>query len=430
MGCDLLRNPFRRKSVDTLPEGLWEQVVAAGDMGRGAVAPADAVGLPALMAVIRLIAHAAANVPLDVIRGDVDSQRERARDAWQWNLLHERPGPPPMTSANFRADLAAQFCGMGNAYVRKLKPARVSPRLTRESPRVTELLPLDPGKVKPRRADTGAVVFTDSTGSQPVERGTDEIIQIRSFSMSGGLEGLSPITQARIFVTAALRRQQFEERHLANGIAPSVALTFPASMKEPQAKKWLDFIKQEHSGSGKAGKILGLVGGATASPLPISLADAMFAQMTSLTMEQATAMYQVPLAILTPQRRPITDDDWRHFTSFALAPVFTAMASAFEADDDLFKPGEDDDLSVIGDVDALLKLDPLKKAQVQLAQTQSGARLVDEVRNDDGYGPLPPVPEDWTQAPGQVPQITPVGGAPNPIAGTAPQGGGDEGNLS
>jgi hypothetical protein len=32
--------------------------------------------------------------------------------------------------------------------------------------------------------------------------------------------------------------------------------------------------------------------------------------------------------------------------------------------------------------------------------------------------PLPPLPDDWTQAPGMTPQITPVGGAPNPLANT------------
>jgi hypothetical protein len=68
----------------------------------------------------------------------------------------------------------------------------------------------------------------------------------------------------------------------------------------------------------------------------------------------------------------------------------------------------------------LLNLDPKTKAEIHRIQIQTGERLTDELRAGDGLGPLPAVPEDWTQAPGRVPQITPVGGAPNPTASTAP----------
>jgi hypothetical protein len=68
----------------------------------------------------------------------------------------------------------------------------------------------------------------------------------------------------------------------------------------------------------------------------------------------------------------------------------------------------------------LLKLDPKVKADVQHQQVQDGLRLVDELRALDGYGPLPPIPDDWAKEPGKVPQITPVGGAPNPVAHTTP----------
>jgi phage portal protein BeeE len=232
--------------------------VAAGDQGRLPVTPETAVGLPALMAVIRLISHAAGLVPLNVMRGDEDSERERARDTWQWKLLHKRPGPPPTTPFNFKADLAAQFTGRATpTSARSSRPPQPP-----DGRRVLELMPMNPGQVKPKRADNGSVVFTDSTGKAPVERGTDEIIHIRSFSLTGGLGACPRSRQARTFVSAGLQRQQFEERHLANGIAPSIALKFPQGMTEDQAKRWLDFIKQEHQGSGKAGKILGLVGGA------------------------------------------------------------------------------------------------------------------------------------------------------------------------
>jgi hypothetical protein len=138
--------------------------------------------------------------------------------------------------------------------------------------------------------------------------------------------------------------------------------------------------------------------------------------MTQLTLQQAAAIYQVPLSIVLQTRQNPTDDDWRHFLTWALGPMVEAMSQAMTADDDLFSPSEkdDQDLAVKGDTDALIKLDPAANAVIQHTQVQDGLRLPDELRAEDGYGPLPPLPEDWQQTPGQVPQITPVGGAPNP----------------
>jgi HK97 family phage portal protein len=400
------------KSADVMPEWVWDQMQAGGN----AWAPIGlerAVGLPAVLAVIRLISHAAALVPLNVHRVDGEITR-RALDTWQWRLLNTRPGAPPMTPFALKADLAANFAGRGNAYVRKLKPALVGPG----RPRVIELMPLNAARVKPERAKTGDVIFRDSTGEKPVTRGTDEIIQIRSFSVGDGLEGLSPITAARLLVSAGLQRAQFEERHLANGIFPGIGLKFPEGVTPEQGELWIKAVEKQHKGAPKAGKVIGVGGGADLVPIPISLEDAQFAEVTRLTIEQAASMHQVPISFFTGKPTP---DEWRMLITFALGPVLVATAQAFSADLDLFDPTADDEvLDVAPDPDVLLNLDPKTKAEIQHMQVQDGLRLVDELRAKDGYGPLPAIPKDWTQAPGRVPQITPVGGAPNPTAQTTP----------
>lgn len=423
-----MKNPFKRapteaKSYDQLPEALWQEYVSAMDWGQ-AINLEQAVGLPALLAVIRFVAHSVALIPFNVVR-DVDptaNVRERAVDTWQWSLINRRPAPPPVTPFNLKADIAANFLGRGNAYIRKIKPLTPTRRLTRDTPRVTELMNLHASNVKPKRLDSGQIVFVDSTGKQPVQRGTDEIIQVRSFSVDkDGLEGVSPITAARTFVSAGLKRHQFEDRHLTNGIFPGMAVSFPRGMTEEQAGRWLDMIEQRHKGSGKAGKVIGIPNDSNLTPLPVSLQDALFADMTRLSIEQCCALYQIPMAIMVANnRRPVTDDDFRHFTAFALGPLLRAMTEAFEADDDLFDPSSNADMAlrVKPDTDALLEMDPLKKAQVQGQQIQRGIKLVDEIRGENGDSPLPPIPDDWSRTPGMIPQITPVGGAPNPEVNT------------
>lgn len=427
-GLELLEG----KSFDQLPYGIWQELVSATDMG-ATLGPEQAIGAPAILSVIRFISQAVGLIPFNVLR-DTDPSaniRERAVETWQWNLLNRRPAPPPVTPFNLKADIAANFCGFGNAYLRKFKPTTVVPRFSGQTPRVTELMSLHGGSVSVKRAGAdgqqsapvpnGAIYFEDSTGTTNVARSTSDIIHIRSFSIDkDGLTGVSPITACRTFVSASLKRGQFDERHLTNGLFPGLAIEFPRGMSEEQAARWLDVIDQKHKGSGKAGKAIGYPNGANVTPLQISLQDALFADMTRLTMEQACSLYQVPLIFFsTVIRRPITDDDYRHFTAFCLGPVLRATTEALIADDDLFKPGVDDDLLVKPDSSALIEMDPLKKAQIEHTKIQDGTLLVDEVRGDDGMPPLPPIPKDWQETPGMIPQITPVGAAPNPTVNTS-----------
>lgn len=414
VGGDDVRLPFKRdmeeKSYSVMPESLWGEMLQAEDV-QGTVGMERAVGLPAVLAVIRLISHTVAMVPLQVVSGREGEIVTLEDGTWQWRLLNRSPGMPPLTPFTFKADLAANFTGRGQAFIRKGKV----PNQVRGRPRITDLEVLDSSKMVAKRAPNGGVVFTDTSSGRPVDRGTDEIIQVRSFAIGQDrLNGQSPITAARMLISAGLRRGQFEDSHLANGIFPGMALKYPATITEQQAKRWIDFLKSQHQGSLKAGKLVGVGGGAELVPMPISLVDAQFAEMTRLTLEQVCGMWQVPLSLVMMTRQAPTDDDWRHFMTFAVGPLVTSMCEALNADRDMFDPVTESHMSVRPDLDAPLKFDPLKKAQVQREQVQTGTRLVDELRGLDGYAPLPPIPTDWTQRPGQIPQITPVGGAPNP----------------
>lgn len=416
------RSTREQKAVDALPEWLWEQLQLGMTDLPLRTQPYElerAVGLPAVLAVIRLLSHAAGMVPFLVLRDGDDGLRARARDTWQWRLL-QNPGPET-TAFALQADLAANFLGRGNAYVRKLKPSTPRQRLAGPTPRVTELLGRNASYIRPFRTALGGIAYEDNSGvAGRVNRGPDEIIHVRSFSLTAdGLEGIAPITAARLLVSGGIKRQQFEERHLANGIFPSIGLKFPPGVSPEDGERWIKAIEARHKGSPNAGKIIGVGDGAELVPIPISLEDAQFAETTRLTIEQCASMYQVPLSFFTPEQPP-TDTDWRLLLTFALGPILEASAQSFGADRDLFDETADGEhLDVATDPDVLLKLDPEKKANVQKTQVQSGLRLADELRADDGYGPLPPVPDDWSQAPGAVPQITPVGGAPNPTAPTS-----------
>jgi hypothetical protein len=239
------RAPEEAKADAVLPEHIWEQVLAAGDAG-GVGGLERAVGLPAVLAVIRLISHAVALVPLHVVNDD--QLRARAYDTWQWRLL-KRPGAPPVTAFGFKADVAANFAGRGNAYVRKLKPTRVSP----DRPRVIELMSLNAGKVKPERSKTtGAVVFKDGTADgkpgharhgrdhpdpqpQPQRRARGALADHR------GADARVRGPQAR-----RVRRAPPRERDL-----PRHRPEVPRGIDEETGKRWIKSVEAQHKGSAR-----------------------------------------------------------------------------------------------------------------------------------------------------------------------------------
>jgi len=383
-----------------------------------------AVGVPAILAVIRLLSHALGMVEFRVVRGQPGGVMENATDSWQWRLLNRRPGVAPMTPFTMKADIAANYAGRGDAYLRKIKPAyRESGR-----PGILEFVGVDAAYVVPRRGEDGNVRYTlaDGVYGNGTDLTPDDLLQVRSFSTGGPVNefrGVSPITSARLMISAGHRRMEFEEAHLKNGIFPGMALEYPTGVTEDQAKQWVSFLEGKMRGARKAGKIAAVGGGAKLVPMPISLADALFAEMTHLTLEQAAAMWNIPPAFVMITRQQPSDSDVRLLTTFGVAPMAIAFAEALNADVDMFGPDEQD-LLVVPDFTRLMTVDPLVLAQVQHQQVQSGVRVPDELRAKDGLAPLPPLAADWQKTPGMVPQITPVGGAPNPAfaSGTIPAG--------
>jgi phage portal protein BeeE len=142
-----------------------------------------------------------------------------------------------------------------------------------------------------------------------------------------------------MLVSAGLKRAEFEERHLANGIFPGIGLKFPEgkSTRRP-ASGGSRPSRRSTRAAARPGKVIGVGGGAELIPIPISLEDAQFAEATRLTIEQAAAMYQVPISFFTGKP---TEAEWRMFITFALGPVLEATGQAFAADRDLFDVGLD-----------------------------------------------------------------------------------------
>jgi hypothetical protein len=86
-----------------------------------------------------------------------------------------------------------------------------------------------------------------------------------------------------------------------------------------------------------------------------------------------------------------------------LGPRLTRIESAVNADPDIFGAGADYAAFDTADV---VRGDLLTEANISIRKVQAGIWLADEARSRDGLEPL-------EGGVGRIPQVTPVGGAPN-----------------
>ncbi len=349
----------------------------------------QALGLPALLGVLLRIGQGVGMTPQKVYRDG--EQRQEVPDSQQWQLLHKRPndetGP-----ATFRSDLAIALAGSGKAFVRKFKGG---------SGKVVSLLPLNPNNVRVERKN-GRLIFRDESDGTPVLRTQSEIIYMRGPSLSGGPEGISPITSARMAIAAGVKRVGFEMRHFDNDAHPGIVLEVPAALTKEQGKEIAEVWNETHKGWANRSKT-GVVGGGTkVTTLPVSLEDAQFVETNQFTARQVAMIYGVPPAFLCLGDQGMTDKDWTQLLTFGLGWIYTTIDQAFNADFDLFPAGSNlfcEHLS-----DGLIRFDPSTRYRGYKDARQGGWITGNEIRRMENRPPH----DDGNEL-----QKTPVGGAPN-----------------
>lgn len=373
----------------------------------------EAIGLPAWLSVIRRLAHGAGLTPLIVYRGEPE-ERERARDSWQWDLLHKRPGDR-RTPFNLTADVAACYSACGNAYLRKILGSRARGRR-----RVTELLVLDPRWVRPLRRG-GEIVYEDTTGGRMVTRTAEEIIHVRDlqFGDSGqerDLEGVSPIGALRVALSTGSQRQRWERHYFENDARPGVALKFPQDLGPEEVAEFLRFWNAHHAGPSNAGKAAALGGGGDLAVVPpISLVDAQFVESARLNLQTIAGLYGIPPSLCgdTSEGGPVGEAAQIQFSIFGLGPIITPLEQALSADPDLCPDG--DGIFIEALADAVVRPDLKTRYDAYRQARQGGWKTANDIRRMENE---PAHPD------GDVLQVVPVGGGENPGAAAGDNPGG------
>lgn len=369
-------------------------------------------GLPALQAAAEFASEAVAQLNMGVWRGR--PYGTRISDVWQAQLFSRRPNPT-QSEFEFWHTVEASLEYRNSAYVWKtLLDGRVIARTA-----------LHPGQVLPVPKRDGRVEYEvyfldgypvppDVNGYGSLTVGPEIILHIRGRGSCGELIPLTPVQKFRKSLGLAVGKQEHEASLLANGAGYGLLMTFPSGTKEKEAEQWRKNFDAKNAGPSKAGRTKVIGGGATVSNISMTQADAQFVESVELSIRDICLIGHVPSWLITqPSKSAIMvnpEHEMQRWIYFYLGPRLSRIESSFNADPAFF--GETD-LRCMFETGDLIRGDLSTEDTIAHNQVQDGRLLVDEWRIAHGRDPLP-------GGVGMIPQITPVGGAPNPKPVTPP----------
>jgi HK97 family phage portal protein len=402
------------KAGSILDDWPWSaQPPTSWQLGGPLLSTGQAVGLPAVLAALLWLSDTVSMLPSQLYERDRTGDAQPVFDGDDYEMFAVSPDGEISPGA-FRADIVLALAGAGNAFIRKWKARG----------KVKQLEVLDVRYVRARRSG-GQVVFDDysHTGSpgDALTRTRSDIIHLRlgrlnaSSANAYSPEGISPITAARMAFALGLKRQAFEGAYFDNDARPGIALTFPQSVNEDEAKIWVDLYKAQHQGIDRKHGVSVLGGGADLKVIPISLKDAQFVEGRQMTIREAGGIYKIPASFLgdAQSRAPQSPDvEAMRFARFGAGPYLTIMDEGFSRDTDLFpRPARGGSRRYIRhQADELLRPDFAARMAAWKDARQGGWVTLNEIRQKED---LPARPD------GDELQQTPVGGESNKPNGDA-----------
>jgi HK97 family phage portal protein len=373
-----------------------------------AVSPREVAGLPAWTQAIRIAAEGIAKHRMRVWRGE-DAERRMVRTTWQARLFASQPNEWYSWFQAWEAT-EASLTARWNAFWLKEHDSLG---------RVVSVYVVHPDEVQVRwnRIARRIEYQVQLAGLRSGWLTSRDVLHFRVGAPEpGSLVSPSPVERHRKIWAAALARQTAEAESYEDGSRRTAAVVFPGDVTPEQAEQ---FRRVYLSGSSSKVKVFG--GDPRIETIGLSLADQQFIESQAFSIEDVGRILGVPPSLLWAASKegakPLTpeheEDRW---VRYGLEPRRMRIEETIRHDPSFFGPGSRD---YPGFLIRRVRGDAITESDMVVHEVQAGIRTPNEGRAELG---LPPHPD------GDILQITPVGGAPNPPgAGGAPGGDEDEG---
>lgn len=318
----MLRELFQRKS-DPVVIDTSEKLAAA--LGTGyetvtgqQVTTTRAMQMTTVFGCVRVLAESVGMLPCRLLK---EEGRTRATAVnHRLNKLLSLAPNSYMTAQEFWELVITCLCLRGNFYAYKVYAMG----------NVAELLPLDPGCVKPKLADdwtvTYEVRFKDGTKKTLTQ---DEIWHVRLFSLDG-LNGLNPIAYARQAIALGLSTEEHGSRLFTNGAVTSGALETEQGLTDEAFDRLKTQFSGEHIGVANAYKPMILEMGLKWKPISLNSEDSQFLETRKMQRDEICAIFRVPphlVASLDKATFNNVENLGLSFVNYSLIPYLTRIES-------------------------------------------------------------------------------------------------------
>jgi HK97 family phage portal protein len=219
----------------------------------------------------------------------------------------------------------------------------------------------------------------------------DEVFHLKDRS-DDGLIGVSRLRRAAAVVEAGLSIQNFAGALYRNGVNPSGALEIDGKLSEPSFQRLKKDFVEMFAGSSNAAKALVLESGTKWKQISINPEDAEFLASRRFTVEELCRIFGVPPVIagdLSHGTFTNSETMLRWFAMATLTPWIRKVESEFSRS--VFSESSRTTHKLEIDLSGLLRGDPAQRWASWKIAVDGKILSVNEIREIEGFNPLPGV---------------------------------------
>lgn len=340
------------------------------------ISPEIALQLSTVWACVRILAETVAELPLGIFQKTNEGKQPHEKHPLH-RILHDEANPD-MSAMDFRMAMMANLAPTGNAFA----------RITRSEKRVVALWPLLTRQMKVKRDAGGRVVYTytQDNGEQK-DYAAKEILHIRTMSMDG-INGMSPIMQARNAVGLAIALERYGSEFFMNGAIPLTVLEHPAVIGETANKNLRDFFQNFFS-RGNRHKTAVLEEGMKMTSVAVDPQKAQALEQRHFQIEEIARIFRVPLHMIGELTRSTNNNitmQSLEFVIYTLLPWLEIWEQAINRS--LLTDEEKGQVFAEHSVDGLLRGDIKTRYEAYAVARQWGWMSANDIRRLENMNPI------------------------------------------
>lgn len=216
---------------------FWNGPVLAGVR----VTPETAMQVGVVWACIDVVAKAISSSDWLVFERISQKKRKELSDDPLFYLLNTRPNPE-MTAQSFRRALMIAALSWGNGYAEIVRDM---------AGRVSQLWPIAPDRVEPRRVGGQLVYIVKNDDGSEVELVQRDMYHVRGPGITG-LVGDNMLTRAAGSIALAMATQKFAESYFGNGTQLGTIIEYPGELDDPTFERLSRAFDGKHRGPARA----------------------------------------------------------------------------------------------------------------------------------------------------------------------------------